>query len=76
MAQYYCYQQDGALVRSDARMDERAFAYGDGFFSTIGVCDGQMICAPFHAKRILTGLSALRLSASVDELHDGIDAAC
>ncbi len=68
MAQYYCYQQDGALALSDARMDERAFAYGDGFFSTIGVCDGQMICAPFHAKRILTGLSALRLSGSVDEL--------
>lgn len=58
----------------DARMDERAFAYGDGFFSTIGVCRGQMICAPFHVLRLTAGLSALRLSINVDDLVDELTA--
>lgn len=83
MAAFYRYQHDCTLMPSDARMDERAFAYGDGFFSTIGVCNGQIICAPYHAARIQTGLKVLRLSADVDglmaaltmlaqQMHEGI----
>ncbi|MFB6348805.1 aminotransferase class IV [Moraxella sp. ZJ142] len=58
--QFYQWQQS-ALFACDARMDERAFAFGDGFFSTIGVYDGQMICADLHQKRILAGLAAFKL---------------
>lgn len=68
MSEFYQYQSNTGLMACDARMDERAFAYGDGFFSTIGVHKGRMICAPFHALRIRSGLSALRLSENVDGL--------
>ncbi|MFC0821294.1 aminotransferase class IV [Moraxella marmotae] len=65
--QFYQWQQS-ALFACDARMDERAFAFGDGFFSTIGVYDGQMICANLHQKRILAGLAAFKLGLDDERL--------
>lgn len=62
------YQFDGALQASDARMDERAFGYGDGFFSTIGVHDGQMLWADGHRARVIAGLGALEMVLDVDGL--------
>ena len=42
MAKFYQYF-NRTLVASDDRMDDRAFAFGDGFFSTIGVRQGQIL---------------------------------
>ncbi|VEG12845.1 aminotransferase class IV [Moraxella cuniculi] len=53
------------LDQCDDRMDERAFAFGDGFFSTMGVFAGQIIALDFHHQRINQGLVAFALQLDV-----------
>lgn len=53
------------LDKCDDRMDERAFAFGDGFFSTMGVFAGQIIALDFHHQRINQGLATFALQLDV-----------
>lgn len=46
----------------------RAFAYGDGFFSTMGVHDGQIVGVDGHRLRITNSLSAFGMQMDVDGL--------
>ncbi len=41
--------------------DNRGMAYGDGFFSTMGVIDGAILWQPYHQQRLLTHAHALQL---------------
>lgn len=68
MESFYQYQPGDRLLECDARMDERAFAYGDGFFSTMGVHDGRLIGASFHKIRISQGAAAFALTIDIDDL--------
>ncbi|MPW63456.1 aminotransferase class IV [Moraxella catarrhalis] len=67
MAKFYQYF-NRTLVTSDDRMDDRAFAFGDGFFSTIGVHQGQILFAQLHHNRIMHGLTVFKLNLDVDEM--------
>ena len=55
-----------ALTKCDGIMDERGLAYGDGFFSTIGVHDGCVLCAESHRERLVRSADRLELSFDVD----------
>ena len=67
MAKFYQYF-NRTLMASDDRMDDRAFAFGDGFFSTIGVRQGQILFAQLHHNRITHGLTVFKLNLDVDEM--------
>lgn len=71
MAKFYQYF-NRTLVASDDRMDERAFAFGDGFFSTIGVYQGEILFAELHRDRITHGLSIFKLTLETDEMMTGL----
>lgn len=61
---YYQFN-DGKLSSSDELIDERGLAYADGFFSTIGVYDGQILWVDFHSKRLLDGVTAFAYQLDV-----------
>ena len=67
MAKFYQYF-NRTLMASDDHMDDRAFAFGDGFFSTIGVHQGQILFAQLHNNRITHGLTIFKLNLDVDEM--------
>ena len=46
-------------------LKDRSFNYGDGLFSTMHVCNGQIKLWPLHVERFNKGLSALAIP-SVD----------
>ncbi|MFL1732535.1 aminotransferase class IV [Moraxella oculi] len=58
--------ESGALFDYHDAMDERAFAYGDGFFSTIGVHQGRMLFADGHRMRIVRSAKQFDLAVDVD----------
>src|SRR3954469_23485818 len=39
--------------------DNRSFRYGDGFFETMKITDGNILLAPFHIARFFTSLQLL-----------------
>ncbi|OOR93195.1 hypothetical protein B0181_00695 [Moraxella caviae] len=56
----YYHFSDGKLTSSTANpapMDLRAFAYGDGFFSTLGVVNGRILWRELHLERLLVGVA-------------------
>ena len=60
-----------STLSTSAKLDpnSRAFAYGDGFFTTIGVMHGKLLWQPYHAKRLTHHAHALHIT-----LTDGQDA--
>ena len=60
---YFVIEQ-GRLQSCDGMMDQRGLSYGDGFFSTMGVHDGQIVCMSGHQDRLI--ISAQRLELMID----------
>ena len=42
-------------------LDNRVLAYGDGFFTTMGVIDGQILWLDYHQQRLVSHAVALQL---------------
>ena len=42
-------------------LDNRGLAYGDGFFTTMGVIDGQILWLAYHQQRLVSHAEALQL---------------
>ncbi|WP_296243063.1 MULTISPECIES: aminotransferase class IV [unclassified Psychrobacter] len=42
-------------------LDNRGLAYGDGFFTTMGVIDGQILWLDYHHQRLISHAAALQL---------------
>ena len=42
-------------------LDNRGLAYGDGFFTTMGVIDGQILWLAYHQQRLISHAEALQL---------------
>ena len=42
-------------------LDNRGLAYGDGFFTTMGVIDGQILWLSHHQQRLVSHAEALQL---------------
>ena len=42
-------------------LDNRGLAYGDGFFTTMGVIDGQILWFDYHQQRLVSHAAALQL---------------
>ena len=42
-------------------LDNRGLAYGDGFFTTMGVIDGQILWFDYHQQRLVSHATALQL---------------
>lgn len=49
-------------------LDERVIAYGDGFFSTMAVVNGEINWLNFHQKRCETACQALQLNVNIDKI--------
>lgn len=64
MTMAYYELHDGRLTKTTGVMDSRALAYGDGFFSTMGVHDGRILCIDGHQDRLT--LSSARFELSLD----------
>lgn len=48
--------------------DNRGLAYGDGFFTTIGVIDGVILWQDYHVERLTSHAHALQLAVDSDSL--------
>ncbi len=48
--------------------DNRGLAYGDGFFTTIGVIDGLILWQDYHYQRLVSHAHALQLAVDSDLL--------
>ena len=44
-----------------ASLDNRGLAYGDGFFTTMGVIDGLILWQDYHYQRLISHAKALQL---------------
>ena len=49
-------------------LDNRGLAYGDGFFTTIGVINGQILWVDYHYQRLISHAIALQLQLDSDAL--------
>ena len=49
-------------------LDNRGLAYGDGFFTTMGVIDGQIFWLDYHQQRLNSHAIALQLQLDSDAL--------
>ena len=49
-------------------LDNRGLAYGDGFFTTMGVIDGQILWLDYHQQRLVSHAIALQLQLDSDAL--------
>lgn len=49
-------------------LDSRGLAYGDGFFTTMGVSDGEILWQDYHGQRIRSHAHALQLDIDSDAL--------
>lgn len=62
----YFVMEQGRLQACDGMMDHRGLSYGDGFFSTMGVYDGQIVCVAGHHHRLMVSAQRLELVVDVD----------
>lgn len=62
---YFALEQ-GQLQPCDGMMEQRGLSYGDGFFSTMGVCDGRIVCAAGHYHRLVVSTQRLELVVDID----------
>lgn len=58
--------QDDAVVSTSP--DNRGLAYGDGFFTTMGVIDEQILWRDYHHQRLVSHANALQLALDSDSL--------
>ena len=49
-------------------LDNRGLAYGDGFFTTMGVIDGQILWLDYHQQRLVSHATALQLQLDSQSL--------
>ncbi|WP_227511673.1 aminotransferase class IV [Psychrobacter sp. ENNN9_III] len=64
-------QSDNVVANVDSVVitpDNRGMAYGDGFFTTIGVIDGSILWPEYHYQRLLSHAHALQLAIDSDSL--------
>ena len=54
--------------QTTASLDSRGLAYGDGFFTTMGVIDGQILWLDYHHQRLISHAEALQLKLDSDSL--------
>ena len=52
---------DKKTTASIASLDNRGLAYADGFFTTMGVINGQILWAEYHHQRLISHATALQL---------------
>jgi len=52
---------DKQTTASTASLDNRGLAYADGFFTTMGVINGQILWAEYHHQRLISHATALQL---------------
>ncbi len=52
---------DKQSLAATASLDNRGLAYGDGFFTTMGVIDGQILWLDYHHQRLISHAKALQL---------------
>ena len=52
---------DKQTVSETASLDNRGLAYGDGFFTTMGVIDGLILWQDYHHQRLISHAHALQL---------------
>ena len=57
---WICLQPSNA-TQTTLSLDNRGLAYGDGFFTTMGVIDGQILWLDYHQQRLTSHATALRL---------------
>ena len=48
-------------ISDTVSLDNRGLAYGDGFFTTMGVIDGQILWLAHHQQRLISHAEALQL---------------
>ena len=59
---------DKQTVSETTSLDNRGLAYGDGFFTTMGVIDGQILWLDYHHQRLISHANALQLDLDSDAL--------
>ena len=57
---WICLQPSNA-TQTTLSLDNRGLAYGDGFFTTMGVIDGQILWLDYHQQRLTSHATALHL---------------
>ncbi|WP_201618957.1 aminotransferase class IV [Psychrobacter maritimus] len=61
---WICLQPSNAMAdaaKLAMSLDNRGLAYGDGFFTTMGVIDGQILWLDYHQQRLVSHATALQL---------------
>lgn len=53
-------------------LDERVIAYGDGFFSTMAVVNGEINWLNYHQKRCETACQALQINMDMDKIIENL----
>ncbi len=72
MSTYYTLQ-NGTLQQTSNMMDDRGLAYGDGFFSTLGVRGGRILWLDLHKQRFNQGAKQLALTLDVNNLANQLN---
>lgn len=57
-------------IAADMQLDNRGLAYGDGFFSTMGVYRGHILWQDYHRQRLLSHAHALHLAMDVNAVME------
>ena len=61
---WICLDSSGNTIESSKTamsLDNRGLAYGDGFFTTMGVIDGRILWDDYHYQRLVSHADALQL---------------
>lgn len=64
---WICLQPSNA-TQTTVSLDNRGLAYGDGFFTTMGVIDGQILWLDYHQQRLVSHAAALQLQLDSQSL--------
>lgn len=59
---WICLQSQESQCANNVNLDNRGLAYGDGFFTTMGVIDGVILWQDYHRQRIDSHAIALQLN--------------
>lgn len=68
---WICLQSPDAITNASSvtlSLDNRGLAYGDGFFTTMGVIDGLILWSAYHHQRLISHAKALQLDLDSDAL--------
>ncbi len=60
--------QKGNDAAGSTLLDNRGLAYGDGFFTTMGVIDGLILWVDYHHQRLISHADALQLALDSESL--------